>query len=285
MQRSDFRSASRLRVRWAEVDMQKIVFNGHYLLYFDTGMADYWRAVGLPYADAMVLLGGDVYARKATVEYHASAHYEETLDVCVRCARIGTSSMAFDCAIFYGDKLLITGELLYVFADPATQTSRPVPQPLREVFEAFERGEDVLQIVLGDWATLGAEAGPLRTAVFIEEQGIPAEMEWDEDDATCVHAVVRNRLGQTVGTGRLLSHGPGVMKIGRMAVHRAMRGSQVGRRLLQALMEAARERGASEVLLHAQRSAVGFYARNGFATRGEPFDEAGIPHVAMACAL
>jgi hypothetical protein len=66
MKRQDFRFFHRLRVRWAEVDMQKIVFNAHYLMYFDTAIADYWRAIGLPYEAAMEQLEGDLYVKKAT---------------------------------------------------------------------------------------------------------------------------------------------------------------------------------------------------------------------------
>ena len=126
-QRANFRCLHRLRVRWAEVDMQKIVFNAHYLMYFDTAMADYWRALALPYEEAMHALGGDLYVKKASVEYHGSARYDDQLDVGLKCSRIGNSSMVFTGAIFRGDALLITCELIYVFADPATQTSRPVP--------------------------------------------------------------------------------------------------------------------------------------------------------------
>ena len=127
MTRNEFRFFHRLRVRWAEVDMQKIVFNAHYLMYFDTAVADYWRALALPYEEAMHQLDGDLYVKKATVEFHASARMDDQLDIGLKCARIGNSSMQFTGAIFRGDQLLITGELVYVFADPATQTSRPVP--------------------------------------------------------------------------------------------------------------------------------------------------------------
>src|SRR5690606_23654198 len=68
--RRDFRFFHRLRVRWAEVDMQKIVFNAHYLMYFDTAISDYWRAMALPYEEAMHQLDGDLYVVKATVEFH-----------------------------------------------------------------------------------------------------------------------------------------------------------------------------------------------------------------------
>jgi predicted GNAT family N-acyltransferase len=139
----------------------------------------------------------------------------------------------------------------------------------------------MLDLRVGHWDELGAHARPLRQAVFVEEQRIPLDIELDDADATAVHAVARNRLGQVVGTGRLLQPAPGVGKIGRMAVHRVLRGGSVGRRVLQALVEAARLRGDREVMLHAQRSAVGFYSRLGFEARGEPFSEAGIEHLEM----
>jgi predicted GNAT family N-acyltransferase len=106
-------------------------------------------------------------------------------------------------------------------------------------------------------------------------------LEQDAADQTAIHAVARNRLGVAVATGRLLKHAPGVGRIGRMAVHRVLRGSNLGRDVLRALMHTATERGDHEVLLHAQRSAQGFYARLGFLTQGEPFEEAGIVHIEM----
>ncbi len=280
-QRKDFRFFHRLRVRWAEVDMQKIVFNAHYLMYFDTAISDYWRAMALPYEEAMVRLDGDLYVVKATVEFHASARMDDQIEVAMKCARIGNSSLTFHGAIFRGDEHLISGELVYVFADPVTQTSRPVPERLRALLQGFEAGEDILDLQVGRWDALGAAARELRTAVFVQEQGIPLELEMDAADATATHAVAHNRLGQVVGTGRLLQPEPGIGKIGRMAVHRALRGGSVGRRVLQALMDAARARGDREVVLHAQRSAVGFYLRLGFVARGEPFTEAGIEHLEM----
>src|SRR5207342_2723603 len=100
MQRSDFRFFERLRVRWAEIDAQQIVFNGHYLTYFDTAVGGWWRALALPYADTMKALSGDLFVRKSTVEYLGSARYDEQLDIGVRCARIGNSSMNVVCAVF-----------------------------------------------------------------------------------------------------------------------------------------------------------------------------------------
>lgn len=285
MKRQDFRFFHRLRVRWAEVDMQKIVFNAHYLMYFDTAVTDYWRALALPYEEAMHQLGGDLYVKKASVEYHASARYDDQLDVAMKCSRIGNSSMVFTGAIFRGDQLLITSELIYVFADPVTQTSQPVPEGLRRILTAYEAGEPMVTVKLGSWDELRTHASAIRTAVFVEEQRIPMDMEWDEADATAVHVVAYNGLGQAIGTGRLLQHAAGSGKIGRMAVHRVLRGSSLGRELLHALMAAARERGDTEVLLHAQRSAEGFYNRLGFQPRGEPFDEVDIPHIEMVKAL
>lgn len=261
--------------------MQKIVFNAHYLMYFDTAITDYWRALGLPYQESMEQLEGDLYVVKATVEFHASARVDDQLEVAMKCSRIGNSSLTFTGAIFRGDEHLITGEIIYVFADPATQTSRPVPALLRDILTGYESGEAVTEVRVGPWSELGQHAQRLRTAVFVEEQRIPKELEWDEADTTAVHAVAYNRLGRPLATGRLLAHEPGTSKIGRMAVDRTLRGGRLGRDVLHALMEAARERGDAEVVLHAQRSAEGFYARLGYTVLGEPFEEAGIPHVTM----
>jgi YbgC/YbaW family acyl-CoA thioester hydrolase len=282
MNRHDFRLFHRLRVRWAEVDMQKIVFNAHYLMYFDTAITAYWRALALPYEEAMLQLGGELYVKKASLQYQGSARFDDQLDVALKCARIGNSSMIFCGAIFRGDELLIDCELVYVFADPASQTSRAVPDALRRLVGRFEAGEPVLDIKLGNWTELGPDASKVRAAVFVAEQGISHEHVWDEADRAALHAVAYNALGQAVAAGRLLSLGGGVGKIGRVAVHHGLRGSQVGQGVLHALMQAARQRGDTEVMLHAQRSAEGFYLRQGFVMRGEPFDEVGIAHIEMA---
>jgi len=121
--------------------------------------------------------------------------------------------------------------------------------------------------------------------VFVQEQQIPIEMEQDAADETALHVLIRNRLGLPVATGRLLQPAPGVGQIGRLAVNRVLRGSQLGRAALQALLAAAAQRGDREVTLHAQSSAQGFYAAQGFAPRGEPFMEAGITHIEMVRTL
>ena len=285
MTRNDFRFLDRMRVRWAEIDAQKIVFNGHYLMYFDTAVAGYWRAMALPYAQTMEDLGGDLYVRKATVEYHGSARYDDLLDVGMRCERIGRSSLLLSAGVFRQDELLVSGELVYVFADPRTQTSLPVPPALRAVLLGFEAGEAMVDVRVGSWAELGAQAQAIRTAVFVDEQKVPAAMEWDQADTAAVHALVRNRLGLALATGRMLEHAPGVARIGRMAVVQTLRGSGVGRAVLEALLQAARDGGYREALLHAQTSAAGFYRRSGFTARGPEFTQAGISHIEMTRAL
>ena len=264
MKRQDFRFVHRLRVRWVEVDMQQIVFNGHYLMYFDTAVTDYWRRLAMPYAETLHQLGGDLYVKKASVEYHASAEMDDFLDVCMRCERVGNSSMTFVGAIFRGDELLITSELVYVYADPVAKKSQAVPAALRDLLESYERGEDMVQLHLGRWADLQKWASPLRTEVFVHEQKVPAELEWDEDDHAALHCVALNRMGVVLATGRLLQHAPGVGRIGRMT---------------------ARARGDTQVLLHAQCSAEGFYSRSGFVPQGAVFEEAGIAHIEMVRAL
>lgn len=136
---------------------------------------------------------------------------------------------------------------------------------------------DRLRIELGDWDRLHAAAEPIRFAVFVEEQKVPAEIELDEFDPVGLHALAFDVQGTAVGTGRLLPDG----HIGRMAVLRAARGQGVGGALLQALMQAARQRGDRAVVLNAQTHAMPFYARFGFRPEGEEFDDAGIPHRAM----
>jgi YbgC/YbaW family acyl-CoA thioester hydrolase len=285
LQRQDFRFFHRLRVRWVEVDMQQIVFNGHYLMYLDTAMGDYWRSLALPYQDAMALLGGDTFVKKASLEYHASARYDDVLHVGLRCSKLGNSSIAMEAGIFRADQLLVSGELLYVFADPHTQTSRTVPQPLRDAFAAQEAGGPVFRTVTGTWDELGKRVLPLRRAVFVEEQAISESLVSDEADINAVHAGVENLLGQIVASGRLVQHTPGVSKVGRMATHRMLRSAGYGLQVLRALLDVARQRGDSEVMLHAQVSAEGFYATQGFVRRGPVFHEVGIAHQEMVLAL
>jgi YbgC/YbaW family acyl-CoA thioester hydrolase len=284
--RPSFRFLERLRVRWAEVDMQRVVFNGHYLMYVDTALGAWWRALALPYEETIAGFGGDLFVRKSTLEYLAPARYDDVLDVGIRFAGTGTSSLRFAAAVLRGDETLVQGELVYVWTTaPAAglpQRPQPVPPALVAAFEAHAAGGPMVTVEVGDWTALGPEAHALRTAVFVEEQRIDPAIEADALDASAVHAVTRNRLGLAVGTGRLLAGGDGSPpRIGRMAVRRDLRGGQVGRAVLEALMRHAGDRGEREVTLHAQVSALGFYERAGFRPHGPPFQEAGIGHQEM----
>ena len=138
----------------------------------------------------------------------------------------------------------------------------------------------MLRIELARWREAKPEAQRIRFAVFVEEQGVPAELEMDELDAQCLHALAFHE-NLAVGTGRLLPDG----HIGRMAVLKARRGRGVGAALLQRLIQAARARGDREALLSAQVHALGFYRAHGFTPYGEIYEEAGIPHQAMRLAL
>jgi len=131
--------APALRVRWAEVDMQKIVFNGHYLTYIDTAIAEYWREIGLPYPAGYVeRYGTDIYLRKATLEYLGSARYDELLTVCCRVAKLGRSSMTFLFEIYRDTEVLISAELVYVNADSSMKAA-PLPEDLRGRVRKYER--------------------------------------------------------------------------------------------------------------------------------------------------
>ena len=138
MAREEFRFVHRLRVRWAEVDRQGIVFNGHYLTYFDVGITEYYRALGNPYPDGLAQQGTDLYVRKAELEYHASAEYDDEVDVCVRVERLGRSSFDFRVEIYRADQLLVGGKVIYVNADPVARKAAPLPDFLRNAITAFE---------------------------------------------------------------------------------------------------------------------------------------------------
>jgi predicted GNAT family N-acyltransferase len=129
-----------------------------------------------------------------------------------------------------------------------------------------------------DWSGAKSYARPVRERVFIEEQRVPRELEWDEWDESCEHAVACDAEGAAIGTARLRPDG----RLGRMAVLRAWRRRGVGAGLLAALLRRAHDRGIVRITLHAQTHAAGFYRRFGFSEQGGEFLEAGIPHVGMA---
>ncbi len=131
------------------------------------------------------------------------------------------------------------------------------------------------------WHEAAGLARPIREQVFLIEQHVPRELEWDEWDAPSEHAVATSEDGRPIGTARLLPDG----RIGRMAVLVEWRRAGVGSALLRALLERARQRGMRSIVLHAQTHAAGFYRRLGFTERGEEFLEAGIPHLEMTLEL
>lgn len=285
--RDDFPFIHRLRVRWQEVDAQRVVFNGHYLGYLDVAVSEYWRAVGLPYPDGLLHLGGDLYVRHHTMSYHAPAQLDDWLDIGLRCESIGSSSVKIGWAVWCDHRLLVTGEVVYVYTDLSTRRPHAVPDAFRHQVQVQSRGEAVTRLAMGPWTEMEALAHPVRRAVFIDEQGVPEAEEWDADDALALHVVVRNLAGLPLATGRLITQGqpPGQARIGRMAVLRSMRGTGLGRDVLVSLMDAAREQGCASVSLHAQTSARRFYEALGFDVHGEVFDEVGIPHIEMHRAL
>ena len=117
----------------------------------------------------------------------------------------------------------------------------------------------------------------IRNAVFVDEQGVPPELECDGRDVDANHFLATDEAGHPVGTARLLADG----QIGRIAVLPAFRRRGIGRRLLTLAVDAARARGERRVWLHAQIEARELYLQAGFRIEGEQFMEAGIPHVAM----
>lgn len=277
--REDFRFINPLRVRWSEVDQQKVVFNAHYLTYFDIAITDYWRALAIPYEASMPALGGEPFVRKATVEFHASARLDDQLEVGLKCARIGNSSMGFVGGIFRDEQLLISSELIYVFADPHAQVPVPVPQRLREIMLGFEAGEPVTRAEAGAWTEMAADLLLLRAQAGV------VVLAADADDATAVHLLLRNRLGLPVACARLLPPAAGVAQIDRLGVLRVLRGSHYGRALLIALLQAAKGRGDTLVQVQATRSNRGFFERHGFAPAGEPFESEGVVYTRLSHAL
>ncbi|MBF6594709.1 MAG: acyl-CoA thioesterase [Thermaceae bacterium] len=138
MPKSDFKFFHRLRVRWAEADLQGIVFNGHYLTYADVAITEYWRAIGCPYPSSVQRLGADWLVVKAILEYRAPARYDDELDIGVRVGRIGNSSLQFVLEMFCGENHLIDGEIIYVTVNPQTHKPLRVPDVLREAIGGLE---------------------------------------------------------------------------------------------------------------------------------------------------
>ncbi|WP_028357015.1 GNAT family N-acetyltransferase [Brackiella oedipodis] len=133
------------------------------------------------------------------------------------------------------------------------------------------------QLRAGAWQTLREAASAVRLAVFVQEQQVPLELEFDAMDEQCLHVVAFDAQQQAVATGRLLPDG----YIGRMAVLPAHRGTGLGSRVLQCLMAEGRRRGHQALLLSAQVQALAFYVKHGFVAEGQVYKDAGIDHKTM----
>ena len=133
------------------------------------------------------------------------------------------------------------------------------------------------RILISGWRSDRQRLSQIRRVVFIEEQGVPEELEWDDDDAGAIHLLAVDTEDTPIGCARVLPDG----HIGRMAVLKSWRGKGLGRALLQKALEVARAQGHAIVRLSAQTHAAGFYRRHGFVAEGDEYLEAGIPHLAM----
>jgi acyl-CoA thioester hydrolase len=135
---NDFRLRHQLRVRWAEVDKQSIVFNGHYFLYFDVATTEYWRAIGFAYPDGFAALGGDLFAVKADAEFLKPAEFDDVLEIGCRVSQLGRSSITLTLGVFRCEELLTRGNLIYVFASLPERHSAPIPEQLKTAISQFE---------------------------------------------------------------------------------------------------------------------------------------------------
>lgn len=137
--RAHFRFFEPVRVRWADVDMQGIVFNPNYLVYADNAMTEYMRAVGLPYPEALTPYGADIFAVGSEIAFMASARFDDELKVGARVEKFGRSSFRFRISAFRGDVLLNDIKTTYVCATPgADRKTVPVPDSFISKVEAFE---------------------------------------------------------------------------------------------------------------------------------------------------
>ncbi len=137
--------------------------------------------------------------------------------------------------------------------------------------------QDAFHIHVGTWNEMGKRARQVRKTVFVDEQGVPLDLECDSFDAVSQHVLAVDTNENAIGTGRLLPDG----HVGRMAVLPEWRGKGVGAALLRKLMVSARENGVQQLALNAQICAVPFYTRFGFVPMGSEFIEAGILHLVM----
>ena len=137
--REAFTFAFPLRVRWAEVDRQGIVFNPNYFVYADIASTEYFRALGFAYPAAFEALGSDLFAVSAEGRFHASARFDELLEIAFRTAHLGRTSIAFEITISRDRTVLFEGILTYVNADLTARQPQPLPADLVTRILEFER--------------------------------------------------------------------------------------------------------------------------------------------------
>ena len=142
MSKSDFRFAWPFRVRYAEVDGQKVVFNAHYLTYFDTSITEYFQALPFDYMGRVELTGEDFHTVRTLVEYKKPILFNEDIEVHVRVSRLGRSSLTFLLEIHPqgAEELRATGEVVWVNTDQTIHSPVSVPDELRDLLTAFEGG-------------------------------------------------------------------------------------------------------------------------------------------------
>ena len=138
MARDDFRLVHTERVRWGEADMQGVVFNAHYLTYVDVGVTEYFRALEQDQG-TLAVGGGDFFMARTELDFHASAEFDDLIEIGARIARFGRTSVEWVSEIHRGDAHLITARMIYVHADLETRGSQPVPEAFKQAVAAFER--------------------------------------------------------------------------------------------------------------------------------------------------
>jgi len=125
-----------IRVRWSEIDAQQVVFNGHYLNFFDIALNEFFRHQGIQNANMVSEHGCDFFAKKATIEYHLPAHFDELLRVYVSVQRIGNSSIVFEFDIRRDEAQIVSGEIVYVCFDVQNRRPLTIPDQLKAQFLA-----------------------------------------------------------------------------------------------------------------------------------------------------
>ena len=133
-----FRFSHRLRVRWSECDMQGIVFNPNYLIYFDVAFTEYMRSLGQPYPAAFLAGGTDTFMVNVSADFRGSARYDDEIDVWVRTAYVGTTSFRMAFSIRRGRETLVEGTAAYVNGDKDSHAPRKLPDHLVALVEQFE---------------------------------------------------------------------------------------------------------------------------------------------------